>query len=186
MKFYFKNYTNFSEQENYDILELRNAHFVRENMYHMNVINKTDHLHWLESLKSSKTCKYWGIFLDNQLIGSIDLTSINLNNKFAEWGFYINKKHLGIGALVEYLGLEHFFEYLNFKTVLEGVYEKNKNVYHLHKDKFGFKENSIYNRQEGQRKFYGLTLSKEVWVQRKERIYQILTKVYNIEAVVWE
>lgn len=186
MKFYLKNYLNLSNQEKHELLELRNAPFVRENMYHTATINLADHLNWLETLKSRTDCLYWVIFLDNILVGAIDLTRIDLTNKFAEWGFFIDEKHLGLGAILEYIGMEHFFEVLNFQTILAGVYEKNKKVYHLHKDRFGYQEDHQYDYQNGTRKFYGLTLRKDVWLKRKLDIRSLLTKIYALDDVVWE
>ena len=186
MKFYFKNYLNLSTEEKIALLELRNAPFVRENMYHPGVIKLTDHLHWLETLKRNSTCLYWAVFFDNVLVGAIDLTHIDLTKKFAEWGFFIDEKHLGLGAILEYIGMEHFFEVLHLQTILAGVHEKNKKVYHLHKDRFGYQENHSYDFQDGSRKFYGLTLSKDVWLKRKLAIYALLTKIYTLEEIVWE
>lgn len=186
MKFYFKKYLNLSPEEKVALLELRNAPFVRENMYHSEEIDLTDHLHWLETLKDRTDCLYWAIFLNNELVGGIDLTRIDWPNKFAEWGFFIDEKYLGLGAILEYLGMEHFLETLNLQTILAGVYEKNKKVYHLHKDRFGYQENPSYDSQDGARKFYGLTLSKDVWLKRKAAIHSLLTKIYTIDEVVWE
>ena len=186
MKFYFKKYPHLSHEEKVALLELRNAPFVRENMYHSKEINLTDHLHWLETLKARTDCLYWAIFLNNELVGGIDLTRIDWPNKFAEWGFFIAEKHLGLGAILEYLGMEYFFETLNLQTILAGVYEKNKKVYHLHKDRFGYQENPSYDSQDGARKFYGLTLSKDVWLKRKAAIYALLAKLYTLNEVFWE
>lgn len=186
MKFYFKNYLNLSSGEKLALLDLRNAPFVRENMYYPNEIKLTDHLHWLETLENDTTCLYWAIFLDNVLVGAVDLTCIDLTNRFAEWGFFIDKKCFGLGAILEYLGMEHFFEALNFQTILAVVYEKNKKVYHLHKDRFGYQENHQYDYQDGARKFYGLILSKDVWLGRKMGIHSLLTKIYTLDEVFWE
>ena len=186
MKFYFKRYQHLSEKEKIALLNLRNATFVRENMRHSEEISLTDHLHWLASLKDKMDCLYWAIFLDNELIGSIDLTRIDLKNRFAEWGFFIDEKCLGLGAILEYLGMEHFFETLYFQRILACVFEKNKKVYHLHKNKFGYELASKYDYQEGDRKFYGLILKKDIWLQRKKEIYPFLTKIYTIDDVIWE
>lgn len=186
MNFYFKSYLNLSDQEKCEILNLRNAPYVRENMYHAEVINLSTHFQWIESLKNDTTCKYWAISLDDRLIGSIDLSRIDLENKFAEWGFYIDKNCRGIGALLEFLGMQHFFEKLNFQTILAGVYEGNQKVCHLHKNKFGYKEAHEYDQQCDLRKFYGLILTKDVWLSRKVSIYNLLTKIYTIDSIVWD
>lgn len=73
-------------EEKVALLTLRNAPFVRENMYHSEAIKLSDHLRWIETLKNNPTCLYWAIFLNNELVGAIDLTRIDLTNRFAEWG----------------------------------------------------------------------------------------------------
>ena len=140
MNFWFKNYIHFTTEEAMAILPLRNASSVRRYMYNPKVITPEEHLAWISTLANRKEVCYWGIYVDKQLIGSIDLTRIDTQKKFAEWGFFIDEHHLGLGAVIEFLGMEHFIKDLHFKTILGGVHEDNKKVYHLHKAKFGYVE----------------------------------------------
>ena len=186
MNFWFKNYINFMHEEALAILPLRNEPSVRKYMYHPKVITEEEHLNWMKTLKNRKDCCYWGIYCDKQLIGSIDLTRIDTEKMFAEWGFFIDENHLGLGAIIEFLGMEHFFKTLHFKTILAGVHEDNKKVYHLHKIKFGYEEAPEYDSESYGKKFYGLTLSDENWERRCSKIKAILDKLYTIDSVKWD
>ena len=115
MNFWFKNYINFSQKESLAILSLRNAPSVRKNMYNPKIITEAEHLNCIKTLKVRKDCCYWGIYVDKQLVGSIDLTRIDTEKMFAEWGFFIDENHFGFGAVIEFLGMEHFFQDLHLK-----------------------------------------------------------------------
>lgn len=186
MNFWFKNYLHFTHKEARAILPLRNAPSVRKYMYHPEIIGEEEHLNWMKTLKNRHNCCYWGIYCDEQLIGSIDLTRIDTEQKFAEWGFFIDENHLGLGAVIEYLAMDHFLRNLHFKTILAGVHEDNKKVYHLHKVKFGYEEASTYDSKNCGKKFYGLTLSDKTWECQRFKIKTILDKLYTINAVVWD
>lgn len=186
MNFLFKNYIHFTTEEAQDILFIRNEAFVRKNMYNRQIITLKEHFSWLNTLRHKSDRCYWGIYCDKQLIGSIDLTHINFSTMWAEWGFFIDEGYLGMGAVIEFLGMEHFFKALQFKNILACVHEKNKRVYHLHKTKFGYEEAPQYNIKKDGQNFYGLTLSVENWERCRTKIKGILDKLYVIDAVVWE
>lgn len=186
MNFWFKNYIHFTHEEAMAILPLRNAPAVRKNMYDPKIITTDEHLNWIKNLENRKDCCYWGIYWDDQLIGSIDLTRIDTEKMFAEWGFFIDEHHLGLGAVIEFLGTEHFLQDLCFKTILAGVHEDNKKVYHLHKVKFGYSEAPEYDTESYGKKFYGLTLSAVNWAKRRSKVKAVLDKLYTFDFVTWD
>lgn len=186
MNFWFKNYIHFTTEEAMAILPLRNALSVREYMYNPQRITTGEHLNWIKALKKRKEVCYWGIYCDGELIGSIDLTRIDTKKMFAEWGFFIDEHCLGLGAVIEFLGMEHFIHDLHFKTILGGVHEDNKKVYHLHKVKFGYVEAPEYDSESYGKKFYGLTLSYENWGKYRLKVKAILDKLYTIDNVKWD
>ena len=91
-----------------------------------------------------------------------------------------------LGAVIEFLGTEHFIQDLHFKTILAGVHEDNKKVYHLHKVKFGYLEAPEYNTESHGKMFYGLTLSDERWTQQRFKVKALLDKLYTIDSVAWD
>ena len=186
MKFHFKNYTNLSKKDKLNILKIRNLQYVRENMYTSDIIKTEDHLKWIEGLKTRKDCIYWAIFVDNNLVGAIDLTDISLRGDFAEWGFYIENKYSGYGALVEYLGMKHFLDEMGFEKILAGVYEGNEQVYNMHKTKFNYVDAPEFSIEKDGKKFNTLILTKENWNLKKNSIEKLLNRFYNVEDVVWD
>lgn len=186
MKFWFKNYINFSHEEAIAILPLRNALSVRKYMYNPKMIAEAEHLNWIKTLRNRKDACYWGIYCNQQLIGSIDLTRIDPKTRFAEWGFFIDEHQLGLGAIIEFLGTEHFIKDLHLKTILAGVHEDNKKVYHMHKVKFGYKEAHEYDTESYGKTFYGLTLSEESWENYRHKVKAILDKMYTLDTVKWD
>lgn len=186
MNFWFKNYIQFTHEEAMAVLSLRNAPSIRKYMYNPQVIAKEEHFSWLKALKDRKDVCYWGIYCDKVLIGSIDLTRIDTQKMFAEWGFFIDDHHLGLGAMIEFLAMEHFINDLHFKTILGGVHEDNKKVYHLHKVKFGYIEAPEYDSESFGKRFYGLTLLDENWGKYRLKVKTILEKLYAIDDVKWD
>ena len=186
MKFWFKNYTHFTHEDAMAILPLRNALSVRKYMYNPKMISEEEHLNWIKTLKNRKDVCYWGIYCDQQLIGSIDLTRIDTEKMFAEWGFFTDEHHLGLGAVIEFLGTEHFFYDLHLKTILAGVHEDNKKVYHMHKVKFGYVPAPEYDTESYGKFFYGLTLSDERWSSYRLKLKILLDKLYPIDRVTWD
>lgn len=186
MKFKFKNFVNLSREEKVQVLELRNSESIRKNMYNTDIISIDSHLNWINSLGNRLDCFYWAIFIDNELIGVIDLTSIDNDKKFAEWGFYICNKYFGLGALIEYLGMEHFIFDLKFEKILACVYENNEKVYNMHKNKFNYIDSPEFSFIKDKKKYNGLVLTKQNWEAKRKTIKNLLSKIYKINEVFWE
>ena len=102
-------------------------------------INKDDHFKFINSLKSEKNKKVLcSVEYDGEIIGSVYLTEINVNNKVASWGIYIGKhKFVGIGAVVAYAFVEFVFNDLMFECMHSEVFHFNKSAIQLNKT-FGF------------------------------------------------
>ncbi len=186
MKIYFKNYKNLTYEEKVHILDIRNLEYIRKNMYNSDVIQLENHLNWVNNLQDRSDCIYWAIYVDEELLGSIDITSINWDEKFAEWGFYINNKYFGFGVLIEYLGTIHFLEEMKFDKILACVFEENESVYKMHKNKFNYVDSPEHSFVKDSKKYNGLILTQENWYQKKQIIEKMLTKIYKIDEVRWE
>lgn len=186
MKFYFKNYINLSDDDKFKILEMRNSERIRKNMYDNKIINIQNHLQWIENLKKRKDCRYWAVYIDDILAGSISLTDIGLYDGFAEWGFYIDEKYTGFGAIIEYLGMTHFFDDMKFLKIMAGVLEENKQVYNMHKRQFGYIDAPDLSTSKDGRNFMGLMLTRQRWFDVESKMRNILNRIYNLSEVEWE
>jgi RimJ/RimL family protein N-acetyltransferase len=78
------------------------------------------------------------VVFDQQLIGSVSLTDIQLNSQSAFWGVYLGEKPMpGIGSIVEYFFIEFTFNSYSITHLFCEVFEGNKGVIKLH-SRFGF------------------------------------------------
>lgn len=156
MKLVFKNYTLLSEDEAKGILDLRNKEFIREQMRYTKIIDIEDHLHFIASLKGAKSSKYFAVFVENELVGSLNY----IRDGSLEWGLYFNDS---VSVLIKSLSCYIFLEYLFNKfddVVSSSVKRSNKNALRFNEN-FGFCE---FDR-DGE--FVHLNLSKSMWQERK-------------------
>jgi UDP-4-amino-4,6-dideoxy-N-acetyl-beta-L-altrosamine N-acetyltransferase len=151
----------------------RNSTSVSQYMITNHDISPEEHRRWIENLKTKTTAKAWVIRFDGKPIGVVSLANINLEEKTAEWGFYIADKSVrakGIGSTVLYQLLEYAFDTLHLRLMRTSVMENNPLALHLY-EKFGFeidptKKQSLL--REG--KVVGvvtMALSRDTWVQKR-------------------
>ena len=74
-----------------EILSLRNSDYVREKMSSSDVILEDTHFLFCENLKQRNDALFCGVYLENKLVGVIDLKAIDLNTKTYESGCYFCK-----------------------------------------------------------------------------------------------
>ena len=79
-----------------EILALRNSDYVRDKMASSDEILEDSHLSFCESLKQRKDVLFCGVYLEDKLVGVIDLKEIDFNSKSYESGCYFckNSKNL--------------------------------------------------------------------------------------------
>jgi UDP-4-amino-4,6-dideoxy-N-acetyl-beta-L-altrosamine N-acetyltransferase len=145
----FVNILDCSKEDQKKIREIRNELTVRNNMYNHNVITEDEHAKWIIYLKeNSLNQTSFLIYYKNSLVGYISIFKIDLVNKSAVWGFYVDPKCIGygLGASIEFKFLDYFFYTLNLKILNCEVLEFNIKVIALHK-KFGFSQENVKKRE---------------------------------------
>lgn len=185
MKFEFRRFQNLGREELLSLLAIRNQEYVRENMYDQSPISAESHLKWVSGLGERSDCIYWAIVVDGQIAGCIDLTSIDQSSSFAEWGYYISKEYFGIGAIVEYLGLDHFMS-MGFARIKAGVKETNMQVFRMHVDKFGFKPCSEFSCEIDGVKYLGASLTADDWHAKHADLKKKMSIVLKRATISWE
>jgi UDP-4-amino-4,6-dideoxy-N-acetyl-beta-L-altrosamine N-acetyltransferase len=123
-----KDFTKLSDIEKDTVLAWRNSDRVRFNMHNSNILEKENHLKFLESLRKSTDKKY---FLVEDL-GVIDF--INIDGEFAEVGLYSNPAKFGVGQILVETILSFPYKHLYLEVI-----EDNYKAIELYK-KFGFLE----------------------------------------------
>ena len=151
----FKNFINLHEEEKIDILEIRNSKYVRENMSNDNIIEKNAHFNWIENLLNDQNSKYFAIFFDNKLQGSVYFNINQQNECF--WGIYLDERSSAIiSSLSAYIFLEFIINTMSIEKIFSSVKKNNSQALNFNKN-FGFE---IFKEDED---FFYLKLSKEIW-----------------------
>lgn len=157
-----KSYTICSRDELEFILSLRNHPKIRENLFTQHEILLSEHLTFVESLKSANDRIYYLVSNDSGIIGTINLTEIDLVQKSAYIGLFANifnpKKNKGLNLmeLIFYIAVE----LLGLKKIYLEVFEKNSVAIRLYK-KFGFEIIDRYVKMVNQEKLLVLKMKKE-------------------------
>ncbi|NMN67103.1 UDP-4-amino-4,6-dideoxy-N-acetyl-beta-L-altrosamine N-acetyltransferase [Candidatus Pelagibacter ubique] len=173
---------NINYLSNKEILEIRlirNEKKIRNNMVNTKIISEKDHLKWYKKFNTSKSNFFYAIKYNRELVGGIGFKEFNKKLLLGEWSFYISEKKniVGLGASVEFLSINHFFDIFKLKKLYCYVLGHNLEVVKLHK-KFGFKEikfndyskNIILAKQVSDAIY--LSLDKKDWEFTQEQIYQ--------------
>ena len=155
----FKNFINLYEEEKIDILEIRNSKYIRENMSNDNIIEKDSHFNWIENLVNDQNSKYFAIFFDNKLQGSVYFNINQQNECF--WGIYLDERSSAIiSSLSAYIFLEFIINTMSIEKIFSSVKKNNSQALNFNKN-FGFE---IFKEDE---EYFYLKLSKELWKEKK-------------------
>lgn len=172
-----------------DLLEVvrnwRNSKTISQYMVTNHYISPKEHRCWIERLKTKTTTKAWIIRFNEKPVGVVSLSNINLEEKTAEWGFYIAEESVrgkGIGSTVLYQLLEYAFGTLHLRTMSTLVLENNPIALHLYK-KFGFrikptKKQSLLRDQ----KIIGvftMAISRDTWIQMRKSLQKEISQNGN-------
>lgn len=119
----------------------RNQDHVRAAMFTDHLISAEEHHDWYSRLQEDDTSFHLIVEYRGKDIGLFYVTEIDRRNNTCSWGFYLGSEHPlpGIGAVIEYLGLEYMFETLQIRKVWAKVLANNSKVLHMHRG-FGFTE----------------------------------------------
>ncbi len=172
MNLVFKNFTLLSEHEHKKVLSLRNADEIRKNMKTTQIIELHEHIKWVKNLKNDKTKLYYAIFLNDEIIGSINL--VDIEDKEAFLGLYFSKNTNPLNSsLASCIFLDEMFKSL--KTIQAEVLKQNK--YALSFDKsLGFEQ------IDENKSYIKLILSAKKWEEMKrERLKILIQKIQKID-----
>ncbi|HIP02249.1 MAG TPA: UDP-4-amino-4,6-dideoxy-N-acetyl-beta-L-altrosamine N-acetyltransferase [Campylobacterales bacterium] len=169
MNLEFKNFSILSEQEQVEILDIRNLDYIREQMTTKKVITLDDHLEWLKRLLTKNDSYYFAVLLDSKIVGAVYVTDINKLNHTSYWGLYFSKK---VNPLVSTFSTYYLFEYIFKDLQINTLYleVKNSNKKALSFDKsLGFKE---YNNNS---EYIYMSMTSNKWDDTKDsKLFTIL------------
>jgi len=161
------------------LLAWRNSEHVRKFMYTDHVISIDEHERWIRAALDDAKSDYQ-IFLNaGEPVGLISATRIDRVNGTCYWAFYVGMQGApkGIGAIMEYLALQHFFETLKLRKVMCEVFAFNASVVRMH-EKFGFVREAHFFKhilKLGQYEdVVSLALFSDRWPEIKDQMSRIL------------
>ena len=156
------------------IREIRNQEAVRKWMYTDHIISVTEHLDWINRLKSDIHQIVFAVIFDGETdpIGMVSINAINHHHRRADWAFYLSEAMAGkgIGSALAYAAIEFAFTGLGLEKLNCEAIEGNDLVLRLY-EKFlleeeGFRwSNIIKNGKRIGVHFMGVTA--EEWNKNK-------------------
>jgi len=171
----------FIKEEEVELMRVwRNSPSVRNNMYTRHEISNDEHQAWWNRTLQRKDQQYWMYAQDNEPLGIVAFTSIDLINKNCSWAFYASPEApRGTGSKMEFLALEHAFDNLMLYKLYCEVLAYNTPVIKLHQ-KFGFQIEGIFRKHhkvdEGYTDIYRLGIFSSDWKKNREMMLSKLVK----------
>ncbi|SHJ67008.1 UDP-4-amino-4,6-dideoxy-N-acetyl-beta-L-altrosamine N-acetyltransferase [Paramaledivibacter caminithermalis] len=165
----------------------RNQEFIRKNMFNQDIISKEDHEKFLRKLEEDDSTKVFLTFYDNRPFGVLNY---HLREEDSlEFGYYlIDEKHIssGLGAVLEYVLLNHAFYNLKVKKVYCRTLTYNKKVINLHK-KFGFivqkTLKNIIKRDGKSLDACMQVIYPEIWEKQRTKIKKIIKYIIPLDDI---
>ncbi len=110
-------------------------------MYSDPQISASEQIEWFDRIRSDKNSRYWIINVDGQDVGLVNIVNIDMQNKRAEWAYYLAEESVrgkGIGKNVELNILDFVFNKLNLNKLCCEVLKENELFIKIH-EKYGSK-----------------------------------------------
>lgn len=120
----FVDYTALPIEQHKQIWAMRNDERIRLNMDSMEIIPWEQHCFFVQKLFSRQDRKYWAVYINNILIGSVNI--LYLSQQRVERGIYVNPQYLGnsLGSKIE-LATEKLLKKLNINEIIAKVLHTN-------------------------------------------------------------
>jgi UDP-4-amino-4,6-dideoxy-N-acetyl-beta-L-altrosamine N-acetyltransferase len=128
------------------LLDWRNRPEVSAYMYTDHLISPKEHAGWFEAALAAPDRRYWIIELDGAPVGMANLAGIDAVRRRCEWAYYLaepSTRGRGVGAVVEFMVIDHVFKDLGLNKLWCEVLIDNEAVWKLHQS-FGFVREALY------------------------------------------
>lgn len=161
------------------VLNWRNQDFVRLKMVNQDVISKENHLNYMKKIFGREDNKIFVGFINGEVFGIVTCKVEDVN---IDYGYYLVNEELigmGFGMLMEYFSINYVFDKFDINKIKIKVLDNNKKVISLH-EKFGFEISGDLNIDE--RNFVIMTLSRDVWNEKKGKHKAVIYKVFNVNT----
>lgn len=162
------------------ILEWRNSHSVRKNMYTQGVISIEQHRRWWSDVSCRDDRRYFICEESETSVGVVAFTDVNFDSGNAFWAFYSDPNaRRGTGSSMELLALDYTFLDMKLNKLSCEVLSFNQSVIKLHK-KFGFHVEGTFVQQFKNENGYAdvvrLAIFQTEWAVKRSEIIQKLKR----------
>lgn len=129
----YKNYVNLDKTEIKMVWAWRNDKKIREWMTNHEMIPFSDHLKFIESLKTREDKFYWLVYKDSNPIAVFDIIDVDYEKEETEPGYYLNPDLLnsGEGLFFNYSFRNFLFNEIGFEYVKGNIKVGNDRAYTL-------------------------------------------------------
>lgn len=134
-----------SEKDLQLVFKWRNSPRVSKEMYTDRKIAWEEHAKWFKSCQTSKEIENFLCYLEQEAIGVVSITDIDMKNRRCSWGIYIGREDApkGSGTKMGYLALQYVFNDLKLQKIWVEVLANNTVSLNFHK-KLGFRVEGIF------------------------------------------
>ena len=173
------------------VLAWRNTPAVAAYMYTDHPISVGEHARWFATVLGAEDRRYWIIEMDDAPVGLANLARIDAAARRCEWAYYLadpSTRGKGVGAVVEYMVLQHVFGALKLNKLWCEVLLENETVWRLH-ESFGFRREAHFRQhvwKGGQFKdVVGLGLLSEDWLASRAACEaRLLAKGHDLAGLI--
>lgn len=160
------------------VRQMRNAEGVRRYMYQEHIISPEEHRAWVQSLRGNDRERFMVVECRNELVGVVALRNIRMQDRAADWAFYLSEavQGKGVGGVVEYKLLQLAFGELSLHKLNCEVLETNPAVIEMHQ-KFGFKVEGVRRanvmKEDRRLDVYLLGILPDEWAAQRDRFARL-------------
>lgn len=151
------NFIHLSDSQKKMVLNWRNDDNIRKWMLTQDEIGVEKHFAYIDSLASREDRIYFLVEKEEEEIGVIDFTNIDLIHSTVECGLYAKPGKKGVGRIFMALIKDYAFRILKMETLIAEVLDGNKTAIGLY-HKYGFQETE---RRVGKRVIIHMELENE-------------------------
>lgn len=128
------NFTNLSYEDKIRVLEMRNHPKVRAQMYNQDIIDQSNHITFIDSLKDNSNKQYFTVEYQQSVVGVIYFTDIDQTDLSAVFGVYANlyEKVSRAGSILMESALTYFKDKTDLQKVSLEVYKSNEIAMNLY------------------------------------------------------
>lgn len=152
----------------------RNTARIQQQVRAVGHVTREAQQQWYERLKHDDTQRYFVLYQQDEPIGTLAFTQIDLSQHEAEWGGYIGAERYwpGTGLVLEAAALDYAFVHLRLTRLYAEVFEDNLGPQRTHK-LFGYTEHGAIARAND-RNLIQFSHQRDQWLTMRPQVMRRL------------